>query len=99
MTNNPEEKLRDWEKEFDKEFKWFHINGPEQKIIDCPALSRDLKSFISSLLTQQKDRLLEKVGEKLKEAGEGKPADAYERGYDHGIWQAEMTVKQIIKEL
>jgi hypothetical protein len=54
---------------------------------------------IISKFSSFKAILLKRVGEKLKEAGEGKPADAYERGYDHGIWQAEMIVKQIIKEL
>ncbi len=46
-----EEYLKQVEKEFDKEFKWFHINGIEQKVIDCPSLAKELKSFLSEVAT------------------------------------------------
>jgi hypothetical protein len=61
--------MENWEKQFDEEFKWFHIHGSEMKTIDCPSLAKDLKNFIGNFIIPQIKKLeREKVIEMVRRA-------------------------------
>ena len=67
LANSPQDNVEGWEEEFDKKFKWLiRKDSVQMKVIDCWDLEKELKSFISNLLSQERAKVVEEIQEAIK---------------------------------
>lgn len=84
---------KDWEKEFDDEF-----SSPDGRdFIGMERISR-IKSFIRSLLAQQKESVLEKLPKEFKYPKEFNGTEEYVRGLDSGFEKGIAEARKIIEQ-